>query len=72
MSLNEGSTTRLDWRKAMRSMNHGACVQVASTTDAVVVRDTQDLGGPVMRYTPAAWCAFVDGARTGRFDTPVS
>jgi hypothetical protein len=71
MSLNEGGSARLNWRKAMRSMNNGACVEVASTTGTVAVRDSWDLRGPVMRYTSTAWRSFVGDARTGRFDTLV-
>ncbi len=72
MSLNEGVLARQNWRKAMRSMNAGACVEVASALDAVAVRDSQDLRGPVVRYTSAAWRSFVGDARSGRFDAPVS
>ena len=72
MSLNDGGLARLDWRKAMRSMNAGACVEVGSSaTDTVAVRDSQDLRGPVVRYTSTAWRSFVGATRTGHFDTLV-
>jgi hypothetical protein len=71
MSLNDGGSARFDWRKARRSMNAGACVEVGSATEAVAVRDSQDLRGPVVRYTSTAWRSFVGDARTGRFDTLV-
>lgn len=71
MSFNEGGLARLNWRKATRSMNAGACVEVASATDTVAVRDSQDLRGPVVRYTSTAWRSFVGDSRTGRFDTLV-
>jgi hypothetical protein len=71
MSMAEGGSVRPNWRKAMRSMNNGACVEVASAVDTVAVRDSQDLRGPVVRYTSTAWRSFVGDARTGRFDTLV-
>jgi hypothetical protein len=44
-----------DWRTPARSMNNGNCVEVAS---GVAVRDTQDVAGPVLEFTAAAWRAF--------------
>ena len=76
MSLTEGGLARLNWRKAMRSMNTGACVEVASAADTVAVRDSQDLRGPVVRYPSTAWRSFVaargPGASTRSFPDPGS
>jgi hypothetical protein len=49
------------WRKSSHSGgNGGACVEVAAHDGMILVRDTKDRGrGPVQRYTPAAWQAFV-------------
>jgi Domain of unknown function (DUF397) len=33
----------------------------------VLVRDTKDRAGPVLRFTPAEWAAFLDGAKAGEF-----
>jgi len=71
MSLAEGGLTRLNWRKATHSMNNGACVEVASAASTVVVRDSQDVRGPIVQYPSTAWHAFVGNARTGRFNTLV-
>lgn len=68
MSLAEGGLTRLNWRKATHSMNNGACVEAASVAGTVVVRDSQDLRGPIVQYPSSAWHTFVGNARTGRFD----
>ncbi len=59
---------RLDWRKAQHSMSNGACVEVASATENVVIRDSMDPSGPVLRYPAVSWNSFVGMARTGRFD----
>ena len=53
----------LNWRKTRRSMANGNCVETASTSSAVLVRDTTDRGGPVLAYTPDAWTAFLAGVK---------
>jgi hypothetical protein len=49
------------WRKSSYSGNGGAdCVEVGTSAEAenVLVRDTKDRPGPVLRFTAAAWCRF--------------
>jgi Domain of unknown function (DUF397) len=44
------------------------CVEWMRRGDGTVaVRDSKVLGGGVVVCTPAAWAAFVDGARAGEF-----
>jgi hypothetical protein len=51
----------LNWRKASYSAaNGGGCVEVADHASRVLVRDTQDRTGPVLRFTPGAWRRFAD------------
>ena len=51
----------LTWRTASYSSNGGGnCVEVAGGTRRVLVRDTQDRTGPVLRFAPAAWRSFAD------------
>jgi Domain of unknown function (DUF397) len=48
------------WRKSSHSgPNGGNCVEVAAT-DEVLVRDTQDRQGPILRFAPEAWRKFAD------------
>jgi len=54
--------------KSTRSLNNGTCVEVGHDGDAVLVRDSKDPDGPVLRFTPAEWTAFLAGARDGEFD----
>lgn len=46
------------WRKSSHSGDQGACVEMATASDAVAVRDSKDPTGPVLRFPGAAWTAF--------------
>lgn len=61
---------RLAWRKALRSMSNGACVEVAPVVEGVAIRDSKDPYGLVLRYSPASWNSFLKTARVGSFDFP--
>ena len=62
----------LNWRKARRSINHGACVEVASAMLTVAVRDSMEIRGPVLRYPAVAWRSFLVAASAGRYDADLS
>jgi hypothetical protein len=55
------------WQKSSASGNSG-CVEVAVGPAVVGVRDTKDRQGPVLRFTPTEWDAFLAGVRNGEFD----
>jgi hypothetical protein len=56
------------WRKSKHSSTNG-CVEVSVVDRMVAVRDTKDDGnGPVLRFRPDEWEAFVAGVRDGEFD----
>lgn len=59
------------WRKSSYSTN-GNCVEVAFVDDHVAVRDSKNRSGPVVRFTPAEWNAFLSGVRDGEFDISAS
>jgi hypothetical protein len=48
----------ISWRRSRFSIHNGACVEVASVTDGIVVRDSVDPDGPVLRCSGQAWRAF--------------
>jgi hypothetical protein len=49
-----------NWRKSSYSGdNGGECVEVASASGSVLVRDTTDQTGPVLAFTVDEWRAFV-------------
>lgn len=48
-----------DWRKASRSVNNGACVEVGSAQAAVLIRDSVNRSGVVVKYSARSWQAFL-------------
>ena len=55
----------------VKSSSCGAdgCVEVAFRTGGeVLIRDSKDSRGTVLRFTAAEWDAFVAGVRFGEFD----
>ena len=57
------------WIKSSLSFSNGNCVEVAAFPGGDVgVRNSRDPDGPVLRFTPAEWRAFLGGARLGEFD----
>jgi len=63
------SSAGLSWIKSSLSFSNANCVEVASLPDGGVgVRDSKDPSGPVLRFTPGEWHAFLGGARNGEFD----
>jgi Domain of unknown function (DUF397) len=59
--------TDLKWRKASYSSNGGGeCVEVGEARRGVLVRDTKDRTGPVLRFSSAAWRRFADRLKDGR------
>jgi hypothetical protein len=68
MSMSNLEINDLQWRKARRSVNNGACVELAPASRQILVRDSTDRNGPVMRYSGRSWCTFVGDIKMGRFD----
>ncbi|MFJ8075388.1 DUF397 domain-containing protein [Streptomyces sp. NPDC096176] len=55
---------QLHWFKSSHSGGEGgSCVEVATASATVHVRDSKDLAGPRLAVAPAAWGDFVAYAR---------
>jgi len=56
------------WVKSSLSLANGNCVEVASLPQGEIgVRNSRDPDGPVLRFTPDEWRAFLGGVRNGEF-----
>jgi Domain of unknown function (DUF397) len=53
---------RSAWRKSTAS-DSGACVEVAADPGSVLIRDSKDRGGAMLRLPSVAWSAFVEQGR---------
>jgi hypothetical protein len=54
------------WVKSSLSFSNGNCVEVASLPAGEIgVRDSRDPDGPVLKFRPAEWHAFVSRAARG-------
>lgn len=57
------------WVKSSLSFANGNCVEVTDLSSGEVgVRNSRNPGGPVLRFTPDEWHAFIGGVREGEFD----
>jgi hypothetical protein len=57
------------WMKSSLSFSNGNCVEVANLAGGDIgVRDSKDADGPVLRFTPGEWHAFLGGVQNGEFD----
>ena len=58
------------WVKNSLSFSNSNCVEVANLPGGQVgVRHSKHTEGPVLRFTPDEWQAFLDGVRNGEFDS---
>ena len=55
---------RIAWRKSTAS-NSGACVEVAVIDGSVLVRDSMNQTGPILRLSPTGWDTLLARARVG-------
>ena len=57
-----------NWIKATASDSGGDCVEMRRHGCDVEVRDSKHPDGPVLRFTPSEFAAWLDGARRAEFD----
>ena len=67
--ISPGSDHHPEWIKSSLSFANGNCVEVADLRGGEIgVRNSRDSAGPVLRFTPDEWHAFIGGVRNGEFD----
>jgi hypothetical protein len=52
------------WQKSSYSGYNGECVEVAMGA-GIAVRDSKNPAGPVLRFAPGAWRAFLESIKRG-------
>jgi len=57
-SAHNGNCVQAAWWKSSHSASNGHCVEVAAA-GVVLVRDSKDRQGPMLRFTPAEWRTFL-------------
>jgi Domain of unknown function (DUF397) len=68
-SLASSTMTGSTWVKSSLSFANGNCVEVSDQPGGTVgVRNSREREGPVLRFTPDEWQAFLGGVRNGEFD----
>ena len=68
ITLSASERESLSWLKAHSSSANGACIEIASATGNIAIRDSKDPNGPILVYTQSEFSAFLEGARKGEFD----
>ncbi len=68
-SLASSAMTGSTWVKSSLSYANGNCVEVSDQPGGTIgVRNSREREGPVLRFTPDEWQAFLGGVRNGEFD----
>ncbi len=63
MRVQPGPHFPFNWRKSSHSANEGNCVEVATRTECVLVRDSNEHNGPMLLMTSAQWKLFLTRIR---------
>jgi Domain of unknown function (DUF397) len=64
MSIPDQAARGYRWRKARRSANDGACIEVALVNSEVAVRDSKDPCSCWLRYSRRSWRDFTSNIKT--------
>lgn len=61
-------TCPANWYKSSYSGGQADCVEVAATSDVVLVRDSKDPAGPVLNVNTHEWQSFTESIQAAQFD----
>lgn len=67
LRFSQKSLAQVSWQVA-RLCHSGNCIRVAADDNAILIGDSKDPEGPVLRYSREEWSVFVEGIRQGDFD----
>jgi len=61
----------LKWRKSSYSdLSDNDCVEICVDGAAILIRDSKNPAGPVLRVNAEVWSTFIDAVRRGRLRPP--
>lgn len=63
MTTQPDQYSSLSWRKSRASGGNGACVEVAQSGSFILVRDSRDQSGAMLKFTPGQWWGLVRRAK---------
>lgn len=63
MPAQSAQHSTLSWRKSSASAGAGECVEVATSGQSVLTRDSRDRSGAVLAFTPAQWLGLLQRIR---------
>jgi hypothetical protein len=63
MGVESGHPSLINWRKSAFSADSGNCVEICALVPSVLVRDSQDLDGPILTVKSRQWADFVQRMR---------
>jgi hypothetical protein len=61
----ESGPNHNSWRKSSKSMSDGHCVEVARSSQYVLMRDSKDVAGSELAFDTNAWNSFVKEIKAG-------
>lgn len=67
--MTSNSRGNLEWRRA-KSCESGACVEIATLTQLVMIRSSVDPDGTCIALNRDEWQEFVSSIKNGDFDGP--
>jgi Domain of unknown function (DUF397) len=65
--LAKQSQFRITWRRSS-SCDTGSCVEFAEVGRQVLMRDSKNPTGPVLKFEPPVWHEFLQGVKAGDFE----